>query len=418
MKGICRSATCILLALLWALSFSAPAEQSGKLGKIVTMPTGDIAVRKPSQPMEMLSTNDVDTLNAHMAEYAGQQKQLLANKARNYYYYNNLEPVAKEIYDVMYGVARDPASQGNIGLMMTFIDPKSDEFYFAFNVAYRAICFDHPELFWLYSGQEAEMCYGSEAVSQNGFYFVYIMMTKPFEHFEAQMTAFNRAVDDFLADIDTSISEYETVLQIHDKLIALVDYNNPVADHTVISLQGQDLAHTAYGALVADSSGNANYAVCDGYTLAFEYLLQQCGIDAIFLGGMAGEDEQSAGGHAWNMVKVDDVWYEVDSTWDDWGNLESQLSPSLSTYDYIMEMLNDPTYRDDIDHYLFLVSTEEMRHFMPDDDYDYITNDRTMVFSLPQESVHIRMSEDMDPTNPDPQVIQLAPIAMQDYPWG
>lgn len=66
---------------------------------------------------------------------------------------------------------------------------------------------------------------------------------------------------------------------------------------------GPDLAHTAYGCLVADSSGNPNYAVCDGYTLAMEYLLQQCGIEAAFIGGMAGFSQADAGGHAWNIVK-------------------------------------------------------------------------------------------------------------------
>ena len=113
------------------------------------------------------------------------------------------------------------------------------------------------------------MEYASEAVMQNGFYFVYIMMSEPFAKFATQMTQFNQAVDSFLADIDTGISEYDTIRQVHDKLLDLVNYNDPVAETEHIG-PGQDLAHTAYGALVADSAGNPNYAVCDGYTLAFE----------------------------------------------------------------------------------------------------------------------------------------------------
>ena len=389
------------------------------LGPAISKPTGDMAVRTPSQPMEMLTSTDVDILNARMSEYNGQQEVLLKNRAKTYYYYNNLEPVAKEIYDVMLGVAEDPVSEGNIGLMMTMLDPQSDEYYFAFNVAYRALCFDHPELFWLYSGQEASMCYASEAVSQNGLYFVYIMMTEPFENYEAQMTAFNRAADEFLADIDTNASEYNIVKQIHDKLIAMVDYDNPVADHMVLSLgPGQDLAHSAYGALVKDSSSNPHMAVCDGYSLAFEYLLQQCGIDALFIGGMAGPDETDVGGHAWNLVKVDGVWYEVDSTWDDWGNVENDVKDNPSRYAGLLEALHDPVYREQIDHYLFMISTEQMRHFVPGDNYEYVTKDQTMVYQLAQESVHIRLTEDSDPMNPDPQVIGLAPVAMQNYPWA
>ena len=409
------------LVLVWGAAVNSYAGQETGLGKIV-MPTGDMAVHRPSQPMEMLSTSDVTKINENMASYAGNQKNLLRNKAKNYYYYNNLEPVAKEIYDVMYGVAADPSSPGNIGLIMTFIDPSSDEFYFAFNMAYRAICFDHPELFWLYSRQEAEMCYGSEAVSQNGFYFVYIMMDEPFKNFETQMTAFNGAADLFLRDIDTGISEYETVKQIHDKLLRMVTYDYPVADHTVLSMKGQDLAHTAYGALVKDSSGKANLAVCDGYSLAFEYLLQQCGIESVFIGGMAGPDEEEAGMHAWNMVKIDGIWYEVDSTWDDsWGDLELDLEKEIQmlteddVYQYLLEALQDPGYRNKLDHFLFLKSTEEMRHFIPDATYDYISNDRTMQVNLPQECVHIRLVDALDPNDPDPEIIRLAPVALQNY---
>lgn len=117
------------------------------------------------------------------------------------------------------------------------------------------------------------------------------------------MNAFNAAAASFLADINQDASDYEIVRQIHDKLIDLVNYNDPVGDGEVEWERGQDLAHTAYGCLVADSSGNPNYAVCDGYTLAMEYLLQQCGIEAAFIGGMAGSSQADAGGHAWNIVK-------------------------------------------------------------------------------------------------------------------
>ena len=397
-----------------AFSLTAGAEETAKLGGF-SMPTGDMAVRTPSKPMEMLSSADAANLNEQMAEYTPQTSTLLVNNASTFYYYDNLDPIAKEIYDVMYGVAKDPVSQGNIGLMMTDMDPQSDEYYYEFNLACRAICFDHPELFWLYSGEEADIGYCSEAVNQNGFYFVYIMMLEPFTNFEAQMTAFNNATRDFLSDIDTGISEYETIRQIHDKLIDLVNYNDPVAEKLFSMEKGQDLAHTAYGALVADSQGNPHYAVCDGYTLAFEYLLQQCGIESIFIGGMAGASEEQAGGHAWNMVKMDGIWYEVDTTWDDAGSIEDDFVLGTDDFNYITEALNDPVYREKLDHYLFLVSTERIRHFEPGDEYNYITQDQQYVLQLAQESVHIRLEDDGSGTDYDSTVIGLAPIAMQSY---
>ena len=416
-----KTRTRICAGLMFLAAVFAPACQ-GAASEVVSiqdllMPTGDMAIREPSAPMELLSGADAQELNEKMAAYnASASKAMLINEAKDFYYYNNLDPVAKEIYDVMYMVAQDPVSEGNIGLIMTDMDPQSDEYYYEFNLASRAICFDHPELFWLYSGEEASMGYYSEAVNMGGFYFVYIKMIEPFVHFQEQMTAFNNAAAEFLADINMVAPEYEIIRQVHDKLIDLVNYNDPAASEIRVG-KGQNLAHTAYGALVADSSGNPNYAVCDGYTLAFEYLLQQCGIEAVFIGGMAGSSEANSGGHAWNVVKMDGEWYEVDSTWNDSGSMLDDLTPGTDTCTYITEALEDPVYREKIDHYLFLVSTDTITHFVPGEEYDYITKDQRYVYQLCQESVHHRLTDDgsMDEYGPDPAVIALAPRAMNNY---
>lgn len=379
------------------------------------MPSGDMAEYRPSKPMEFLSGQDAEELDEIMKNYDPDGDSLLLNKAKSYYYYEKLDSVAKEIYDVMYGVAQDPVNEGNIGFMMTDIDPQSEEYYYEFNIAYRALCFDHPELFWLYSGEEAEMYYLSEAVDYGGFYFVYIKMLEPYTNYEGQMNAFNNAAEEFLADIDQNVSEYEIVRQIHDKLIEKVNYDDPVESNQVTLARGQDLAHTAYGALVADSSGNSCYAVCDGYTLAMEYLLQQCEIEVAFIGGLAGTSEQDAGGHAWNIVKVDGEWYELDSTWDDAGSVEDDLTPGTAEYDYVMEALNDATYREKIDHFLFLVSTDTIRHFVPGEEYTYTTQDQQFDFQMVGESVHIRLNSSNTEAICDAAIISLAPDSMQNY---
>ena len=379
------------------------------------MPSGDMAEYRPSKPMEFLSGQDAEELDEIMKNYDPDGDSLLFNKAKSYYYYEKLDSVAKEIYDVMYGVAQDPVNEGNIGFMMTDIDPQSEEYYYEFNIAYRALCFDHPELFWLYSGEEAEMYYLSEAVDYGGFYFVYIKMLEPYTNYEGQMKAFNNAAEEFLADIDQNVSEYEIVRQIHDKLIEKVNYDDPVESNQVTLARGQDLAHTAYGALVADSSGNSCYAVCDGYTLAMEYLLQQCGIEVAFIGGLAGTSEQDAGGHAWNIVKVDGEWYELDSTWDDAGSVEDDLTPGTAEYDYVMEALNDATYREKIDHFLFLVSTDTIRYFVPGEEYTYTTQDQQFDFQMVGESVHIRLNSSNTEAICDAAIISLAPDSMQNY---
>ena len=380
------------------------------------MPVGDMAPRVPTKPMEMLSSEDAAQINEKMASYSAEAESLLINRAEQYFYYETLEPTTKQIYDLLYQVACDPVNEGNIGLLMTDEDPSSDEFYDKYNLAYRAICFDHPELFWLYSGEEAGICYASEALVMNGLYYVYFLMNEPFTGYTQQMTAFNTAADAFLADIDTGISEYETIRQIHDKLVDMVNYDDAAA--SAISFgRGQDLAHTAYGSLVADSDGKDHFAVCDGYSLAIEYMCQQCGIEVAFNAGMAGSDPDNAGGHAWNVVKINGEWYELDSTWDDLGSLLDDYPEGSEMYNYCLEMLGDHDYVETYNRRLFLVSTDVISHFVPGDEYVYTTQDQMYELRPAQESVHIRLENDGSDENFDARILQYAPVAEHSFAW-
>ena len=121
---------CLLAGALFLETVSTVplgAQEAAPVNSVV-MPTGDMAQRRPSKPMEMLSSADAQALDRQMADYVAQEQSLLVNKAETYYYYERLDPLAKEIYDVMYGVAQDPVSEGNIGLMMTVEDPQGEVF--------------------------------------------------------------------------------------------------------------------------------------------------------------------------------------------------------------------------------------------------------------------------------------------------
>lgn len=379
------------------------------------LPSGDTVQRPSPDKLKKITAADAARIDQSMQYHQSFDETLVINHGDYFYYYEQLDPVAMEIYDVMLMIAKDPAAQDNYGVMMTDIDPDSDIYYYEMLCAYFALTYDHPELFWLYAASETTITFFSEAMSVNGLYLVYYKLAKPFSNYTAQMTAFNQAATAFLADIDTRLSDYEIVKQIHDKLINLVTYDNNVLENAVA--EGQNLAHTAYGALVANSQGQPNYAVCDGYSLAFEYLLQQCGIDCVVIAGDAGPDEFNTGGHAWNMVKLDGAWYEVDATWDDAGTTEAKLTPDVEGYDLYMEALHDPQYREKLQHNLFLLSTDAFRHFEPGGSYRYFTRDGMNYVQLVGPSVHLRYTHDgsVNPFNADPAVIALAPIAAMDY---
>ena len=100
--------------------------------------------------------------------------------------------------------------------------------------------------------------------------------------------------------INTSMSEFEKELALHDYLIYHCRYGTENRDDPQY--------HSAYGALVN------HVAVCEGYAYALELLLNCSGINCRYIHGTTvGSDS----GHAWNLVEIGGDWYHIDSTWDD-----------------------------------------------------------------------------------------------------
>ena len=330
--------------------------------------SGDLAEFVPLESLQVITSEQAAEINAQMSVYIPADGSLIHNMSTSYYYYDHLDPVAREMYDIMLGIAKDPVEE-NHGVMMTDLDPRSDEFAYYFVMAYYSMIFDHPELFWLYNSIETTIGTRSECLSAGGIYVIYFGLVEPYDNYRDQMTAFNKKAEEILEQVDRSASDYEIAKQIHDILMQLVTYDTDVLNRH----ESQDFAHTAYGALVKNSSGVSNYAVCDGYSLAYEYLLQQCGIEAAVVNGDAGNSPEEAGGHAWNLIRIDGEWYEADCTWDD---PDSDFEDLLSMVeqeeirDWLQSVLDDEEFMDRVQHYLFLISTEEMTHFVPGDRYN------------------------------------------------
>lgn len=110
----------------------------------------------------------------------------------------------------------------------------------------------------------------------------------------------NQSMQAALSCIDPNMTATEKVVQVHNylALTCAYDYENYQAGSIPRN------SYTAYGALVGRK------AVCQGYSLAFELLMQQLGIPCAIV-------ESDSMNHAWNAVQLDGAWYHVDVTWDD-----------------------------------------------------------------------------------------------------
>ena len=306
------------------------------------------------------------------------------------------------LYDALLACAlsEDPTVKGSE--FQISVDPAGEEFKTQFHRCYNALLFDHPELFWLsVSGSSFQFSYRRLLLSDDT-YSIAFQLSESFPEKDEQMAALDSAADAFLEQIDLDAEAQYVALEIHDKLIDLVTYDKEAA-----ATLDKDLAHTAYGALVANSRGDANYAVCDGYSYAYEYLLQKAGIRSTVIAGSAGETEETAGPHSWNLVELSGQWYEVDSTWNDI-SAEEALDHEEDYSEIAEEAMNNNWYTDRLTHYLFNVTTEEISSFEPDEYYRY-TNDRGWVSFL-GSSVHVRHTEE-DSADTGDYMTPLAPVA-------
>ena len=311
------------------------------------------------------------------------------------------------IYDALLecALSEDPSETGEEIRIRT--DPSGEEFKKAFRRSYNALLYDHPELFWLAVSDSAFQYSYHRQLLERDYYRLAFKINGEFPGRNSQVKALEKAAEEFLDGIDLEAPAPEVALEIHDKLIDLVTYDKEAAERVDREYIDRDLAHTAYGALVENSSCEDNTAVCDGYSYAYEYLLQKAGIRSTIVAGRAGETEETAGSHSWNLVELDGEWYEVDTTWDDI-SVEEALDTEEDYSEIAEEALRNKWFTDKLTHFMFNVTTEKISDFEPGKYYRY-TNDRGWVSFL-GPSVHIRYTEEEAETTGD-YMSPLAPLA-------
>ena len=99
------------------------------------------------------------------------------------------------------------------------------------------------------------------------------------------------------------VCDYEKIMGIHDFIIHHVVY-----DQEHVSNDAYKPQFTAYAALMDGT------AVCQGYAVLFYRLALEYGIDARLIPGDS--DGNGSADHAWNIVKLDDLYYNLDATFD------------------------------------------------------------------------------------------------------
>ena len=153
-------------------------------------------------------------------------------------------------------------------------------------------------LLWQYTGFEASI---TDAVRDDSNIYATITYTMTYHSSAAQEAEMDKAVDKLLGQLNVSGSN------AYGKLKAIYDYitSNVRYDHDNLADDSYKLKHTAYAALVNKT------AVCQGYALLLYRLALELGVDCRLIAG-TGNGEN----HGWNIAKIGDYYYNLDSTWD------------------------------------------------------------------------------------------------------
>lgn len=213
------------------------------------------------------------------AENPGDTGSGLSFDAETYPYYAMLEAEMQQIYSQIYANA--------MSLTPSFT-PVATVSVSQLKTVFEAVYNDHPELFWLDTGYSCKYLRSGRCAE------ITLKFNETADALEQARLAFQGAAGNIVAQARGLGSQAEMEKYVHDALMGLVEYD-----------VAAPMNQSAYSALVGGRS------VCAGYARAFQYIMQELGVPCYYCTGYAGED------HAWNIVKIDGVYRNVDVTWDD-----------------------------------------------------------------------------------------------------
>ncbi len=110
----------------------------------------------------------------------------------------------------------------------------------------------------------------------------------------------NKAIEIISNNICKSMPDYMKEKIIHDYITEYTDYSN----------EDGDIAYMPYDVLINRKG------VCSAYAGSAKIIFDLLGIENYYVSGTATNSETTEK-HGWNIIKLDDAYYNLDVTWDD-----------------------------------------------------------------------------------------------------
>lgn len=196
------------------------------------------------------------------------------------YAYNTLSDDEKALYDAILGAASNMSTR-----IFGAQNLSSAQWTKVFGLVYN----QEPQLFWLNSKSVVGRLYYNEIDP---------------DKIASMQKEIDATVDSLVKEANTKSTTFEKLLVFHDYLVLNSTFEK--------SEEAGNYNQTIYNAFSGGTSKQGNIQ-CAGYAKSMQYLCDKVGIDCMVITGT----NEKGTSHAWNKVKVEGEWYNIDATWDD-----------------------------------------------------------------------------------------------------
>lgn len=243
---------------------------------------------------------------------------------RGLYVYEQLGEADRELYRIMLDAFQTRESRTYPEMSMDEVTRIRD-----------LVLADHPELFYINGVSQLT------TTNRDSGLVVDMTIEGQYAYSEDEIQQLQGSIDAAVADCLANTpdgDDYAKARYFYDYLA-----NNTAYDHDAASATQAEPAEgeqqASAGQTIADVFVS-NRAVCGGYARAYQYLLQQVGIQSVYITGNA-----NGGRHAWCLAYLDGAYYYIDPTWGDPQFLGSEgeevPDSNFVNYDYLCVTSSD-----------------------------------------------------------------------------
>ncbi len=249
-------------------------------GETVTGVGGNVLTEVVGTELPSSETLSEEDIIAAMTTQSEKPQVNISQNAGVRYAYETLTDREKELYDMIYqGVSE-----------MRYKICAED----AYTVE------EWVKIYGLVYNQEPELFYMGSKIKVGKLFY----LTKDADVINQMQKDIDAVADKLVSEANGKSSTFEKLKVFHDYLVL----NSTFELSEEGSYEYNSSIYNAFGS--GEEQGNIQ---CAGYAKAVQYLCDKVGISCMVVTGETSEGQT----HAWNVVDVDGVWYNLDCTWDD-----------------------------------------------------------------------------------------------------